>query len=178
MSGEPSWALLQRSLFRLVLHTNDSSARTQYHCTGQEFLLRTKRSQALLRAVLTGTVADRVRSVVVPACVIFGLEAALLALLERSSSRMNNSPICCSEVRVLESRPRSSGGDVMTAMAAFPLANWVTLISQEPLMPTPPRKIERRSLTAPLPPAALAQLSAIFACNRAGGYFFGLQVRE
>ena len=133
--SEP-WTLVQRSLFTKVLRVNDSASRAQYHCTAQQFLTRTKHSQALLRSVLAGTVADKVRSVVVPA----------------------------------------SGGDVMTAMTAFPLANSVTLISQEPLMPADPRK--QRLLQAPLPPAALAQLSAIFACNRAGAYFFGLQLRE
>ena len=67
----------------------------------------------------------------------------------------------------------ASGGDVRTAMAAFPRATVLVLLSSEPAMPAPPRTTHSMMANA----SALASLSAIFACSHNGGYFLGIQLR-
>ena len=125
----------QRDLSRAVMHANDSAARARYSCSGQRFAERMTHSQSMLRAVLSGTVASQVQSVVVPA----------------------------------------SGGDVLTALAAFPAADEIVMISREPAMP--PTHHRLASLWEPLPTAALGELKAVFACTHGGGYFLGIQLR-
>lgn len=136
MSRTTDWPLVQRSLFRSVLSSNDTAARARYSCSSQEFARRMLRSQSLLRGVLKGTAADRVQTVAVPA----------------------------------------SGGDVLTALAAFPRAVDITLISREPALASHEQDL-LSLLKTPMPAAALAELRAVFACGRGGGYFLGIQLR-
>jgi hypothetical protein len=66
----------------------------------------------------------------------------------------------------------ASGGDVHSAMAAFPRAEILTLLSIEPATPT--RSHALRALATNQ--TAIALLSAIFACSHGGAYFVGIQL--
>ena len=62
----------------------------------------------------------------------------------------------------------ASGGDVLTALAAFPRAVDITLISREPALASHEQDL-LSLLKTPMPAAALAELRAVFACGRGGG---------
>lgn len=65
----------------------------------------------------------------------------------------------------------AAGGDVLSATAAFPRAELITLLSSEPALPR-----ALRLLTANA--SAVAALSAIFACSHGGAYLLGSQLRH
>ena len=67
----------------------------------------------------------------------------------------------------------AAGGDIRTALSAFPQASLHVLLSAEPAYPSTPRTMQLLLNNQ----TAIGDLSAIFACSHGGGYFVGIQLK-